>query len=226
MCGFLTCMFAVILSLAARADSGVPPRGSAKDYPVQGQADSATIAAAIVPANQVSKMFSSEISKQYVVVEVAIYPEGGVPFDVQSGDFALRVGQRVGRADRPIDVASWPERRDSSRPLPVDVTTEAGVIYQRSDDPVYGRRQGVGTYTGVGVESPGRADPPPPPDPRIDPRVIYDKVQRLALAEGPTKAAIAGYLYFPQHAKRKKSDDIELKYAKDSVALNLALGKP
>jgi hypothetical protein len=51
-------------------------------------------------------------------------------------------------------------------------------------------------------------------------------VRRYALAEGDTKTAIAGYLYFPQYAKRRKSDAIELKYTKNDVALNLVLGKP
>lgn len=222
----LSCIVATaILCVAARAgDTGVQPRASAKDYPAQGQADAATIAAIIVPANQVTKMFSSEIAKQYVVVEAAVYPEGGVPFDVQLSDFALRVGQKVGRADRPTDVAPWPEHYPSHS-SPVEVTTEAGVIYQHSDDPYYGRRNSVGTYTGVGVESPGRAAPPPLPDPRVDPRAISDKVRRFALAEGATKTAIAGYLYFPQYSKRKKSDEIELKYAKDNVTVNLLFPK-
>jgi hypothetical protein len=170
-------------------------------------------------------MFSPEISKQYVVVEVAIYPGGGVPFDVESADFALRVGQRIGRADRPVDVAPWPERRGSEGRSPVDVTTETGVIYQRSSDPVYGRQQSVGTYTGVGVSSPGQPNGPPPPDPRADPQVIYDKAQRMALPEGATKAVIAGYLYFPQYTKRRKSDEIELKYAKDDVKVDLVFPK-
>ena len=51
----------------------------------------------IIPANQVAKMFSPEIAKRYIVVEVAIYPENGVPFEVQSADFALRVGRARGR---------------------------------------------------------------------------------------------------------------------------------
>jgi hypothetical protein len=216
----------VSLSLIARgADTGVPARAAPTDYPVHARADAATIAAASVPPNEVSKMFSPEISKQYIVVEVAIYPEGGVPFQVALADFALRVGQRIGHADLPLDVAPWPER-GTPRHSPVDVTTETGIIYERSNDPVYGRRQGVGTYTGVGVEAPGRADLPPPPDPRVDPRVVYDKIKRFALPEGTTKFAIAGYLYFPQHAKRKKSDENELKYGRDDVAVNLLLGKP
>jgi hypothetical protein len=225
MRGILACAVgSMILSMVAiAAHTGVPPRGDSTDYPVHGTADTATIAADVIPPNQVAKMFSSEIGKQYIVVEVAIYPANGVPFDVESVDFALRVGQRVGRADRPIDVAPWAERRDAAR-LPVDVTTETGVVYQRSSDPVYGHQQSVGTYTGVGVSAPGQNVPPPAP--KADPRAIYEKVRRNALPEGATKTVIAGYLYFPQYAKRRKSDAIELKYAKDDVTLNLALGKP
>ena len=66
------------------------------------------IAAAILAPKDVSKMFSSEIARDYIVVEVAVYP-GAPPFDVESSDFALSVGQRIGRTDRPIDVVPWPE---------------------------------------------------------------------------------------------------------------------
>jgi hypothetical protein len=55
---------------------------------------------------------------------------------------------------------------------------------------------------------------------------MYEKVPRSALPDGPTKTVIAGYLYVPHYVKRRKSDTIELKYAKDNVTLNLALGKP
>lgn len=228
MRGLLAGVFATMIVSAATyaADTGVPLRGASTDYPVHERADAATIAADIVPTSQVAKMFSPEISKQYIVVELAIYPESGGPFDVRATDFALRVGQRVVHADRPIDVAPWRERRDPATRLPVDVTAEAGVIYEHGEDPLYGRRQGVGTYTGVGVSAPGQNLPNPPPAPKVDPRVVFERVRRSSLAEGETKIAIAGYLYFPQFAKRHKSDAIELKFAKDDVTANLTLGKP
>jgi hypothetical protein len=218
----LTCLLA---GAVFAADTGIPPRPNPKDYAVQGQAHAAKIAAAIIPSNQVSKMFSPDISKDYIVVEVAIYPENGVPFDVESPDFALRVGQNIGRADRPLDVAPWPERHAPVGRSPVDVTTEVGVIHESDNDPVHGRQHGTATYTGVAVSAPGHDNLPPPPDPRVDPRVTSDKLQRMALPERDTKAAIAGYLYFPQYAKHKKSDEIELKYAKDDVTVNLVLSK-
>ena len=222
-----TCIFAIVLfPLAALpADTGVPPRPSAADYPVQGRADAATIAAAVIPPNQVAKMFSSDIGKQYIVVEVAIYPEGGVPFEVHPSDFALRVGQRTVRPDKPVDVAPWPEKRDSTGRLPVDVTAEVGIVHESDNDPVYGRRSATGTYSGVAVSSARNDIPPPPPDLRTDPRIITAKAQRMALAEGDTKVALAGYLFFPQYSKRKKSDQIELIYAKDDVTVNLILPK-
>jgi len=78
-------------------DPGVMPRASSGDYPVNGRTGTATIAAEIVPNNQVEKMFSLEIARQYVVVEVAIYPDNGVPFEVRNSDFGLRVGQHTTR---------------------------------------------------------------------------------------------------------------------------------
>jgi len=221
----LACIFGVAM-IAHASDPGVPPRAASTDYPVHGQAGTATIAAAIVPPNQVSKMFSPDINKDYIVVEVAIYPENGVPFDARSADFSLRVGQRIGRADTPLDVAPWPDRRVPAIHSPVDVTAEVGVAHESDNDPVYGRSHGTATYTGVAVSSPGHDNLPPPPDPRVDPRVVQDKVQRMALPEGDTKVAIAGYLYFPQYAKRKKSDEIELRYAKDYATVNLVFPKP
>jgi hypothetical protein len=220
----LACIFGVAM-IAHASDPGVPPRAASTDYPVHGPAESATIAAAIVPANQVSKMFSSGISKDYIVVEVAIYPENGVPFDAHLADFSLRVGQRIGRADIPLDVAPWPDRRAPGIHSPVDVTTEVGVAHENENDPVYGRQHSTETYTGVAVSAPGHDNLPPPPDPRVDPRIVQDKVQRMALAEGDTKVAIAGYLYFPQYAKRKKSDEVELRYAKDLATVNLVFPK-
>ncbi len=78
---------AVLCNTVFAGDAGVPPRAST-DYPAHGSVNAAVIAAAIVPSDQVAKMFSNEIGRQYVVVEVAIYPGNGQPFDVASSDSA------------------------------------------------------------------------------------------------------------------------------------------
>jgi hypothetical protein len=160
-----------------------------------------------------------------VIVEVAIYPENDRTFNVDSLDFALRVEGRMSHAERPRDVAPWPERRGPDVNSPVDVTTDAGVIYSRSNDPVNGRRQGVGTYTGVGVSNYPRpqnpqSGPASGPDPRVVERVI-DK----SLPEGEITKAVAGFLYFAQSTKKRKTDAVELDYSKDDVSLNLPFPK-
>jgi len=211
-----------ICSLALCADTGITPRASSSDYPVHESAKTVTIAAAIVPPDQVKKMFSAAISDQYVVIEVAVYPQDGHTFNIDSHDFALRVAGRLTQAEKPRDVAPWPEKRGPAANSPVDVTTETGVVYSRSSDPINGRRQGVGTYSGVGV-----SNYPRPQDPQQNPSGsgrdphVEEKVLDKALPEGETTKAVAGYLYFPQYTKKKKTDAVELEYSKDDVSLNL-----
>jgi hypothetical protein len=128
---------AVLFSgLAAAQNSGVPPRPSASEYPVHAEMKSATLAAAIVPSEKVRKMFSSDVNNHYVVVEVAVYP--GQSFDVDRLNFSLKIGDTVSYAARPREAAeSWPERRGPLANGP-EVTTETGVIYERSHDPING----------------------------------------------------------------------------------------
>lgn len=224
----LLCAAVVALStLALCSDTGVAPRIRSSDYPVHQNAKGVTIGAAIVPPDQVSKMFSRAISNQYVVIEVGIYPDNGAAFNVDSLNFDLRVEGRVSRAERPRDVGPWSDKpmTGNGRPgnLPVNIGTEAGVIYSRSNDPVYGKRQGVGTYGGVSVDNyPQPPNNPQPPS--QDPKVL-ERVMDMALPDGDTSKAVAGYLYFPQSAKRKKSDTLQLDYSKDDLALRLVFPK-
>ena len=192
----LACIFGVAM-IAHASDPGVPPRAASTDYPVHGPAESATIAAAIVPPNQVSKMFSPDISKDYIVLEVAIYPQNGVPFDAQSADFSLRVGQRIGRADSPLAVSPWPDRRAPGIHSPVDVTTEVGVVHESENDPVYGRQHGTETYSGVAVTAPATITCRPRPTRAWIRASSSDKVQRMALAEGDTRSQSPGTYIFP-----------------------------
>ena len=217
-------LISAVLSVAATwgADTGVPPRANSGEYPVHGNARTAVIAAAIIPSDQVAKMFSSDVAKRYVVVEVAVFPAQDSPFDVESSDFSLQVGRQVGYADRPTEVSPWPEGPGTPGRL-TDVTAESGVIYEQSKDPAYGRRQTVGTYSSVAVtdRGPGQTGPPAGPDPRA----VYDRIQRKSLSDGQTRTVIAGYLYFPQYAKPGKKDSIELKYAKGDESVSLVFPK-
>ncbi len=208
--------------LAGAGDSGVPPRATASDYPVHQNAKTATLAAVLVPAEQTSKMFSADIARRYVVVEVAVYPTDGHEFDCDWFDFALKIGNTISHVEKPRDVATpWPEKNTSPQ-KPVSVTSETGVIYSRTNDPINGRRSGWGTYEGVAVTTDPRASAPPPPrHAEVDPQMIERRVRERSLPEGRTRSAIAGYLFYPQYSKKHKADAVELQYSKDEVFVTL-----
>jgi hypothetical protein len=212
-------VFAVSLLFAD--DRGVRPRANASDYSANQAVKSATIAAARVPARQIEKMFSPEIARQYVVVEVAIYPQDGKSFDVDYFDFALKLGDTVTHVEKPRDVATpWPEKTVESA-KPVTVITETGVAVSRTNDPVYGKRTNVGTYESVGVTNDPRAASPPPKQ-GPDPQIVEQRVREKSLPTGGTRIAIAGYLFFPQYVKHKKGP-MEFQWSKDNESMALSL---
>jgi hypothetical protein len=227
---WIVCGALLMIPAAVAGDDGVPPRRSASDYPVQqnvkAPAGLAAVGAAIVPADQVRKMFSSDISRDYIVVEVAMYPADGRSFEADRYDFGLKIGgakgDRVAHADSPSDVALPPYERRPDLGGPeskVNVTQEAGVAVARSNDPYYGKRTSVGTYEGTTVSN-GPAPRSQPAPSGVDYHAIEAKLRDKALPDGPTAKPVAGYLYF-QASKKRKNDELELQYTKGDVELDL-----
>jgi hypothetical protein len=214
----------IFASLAAGDDIGVSPKPKPSDYPVHDSVKTAMIGAAIVPPEQVKKMFSPETSKEYVVVEVAVYPEGGRSFDVDLFAFALKAGDQVVRPSEPRDVAiPWRQRSVPLASRGPNVTTDTGIIVARETDPNTGRpRTSVGTYQGVEVSNyPTNPAPPPPSNPGLG--GLVDKICSLALPQGPTGVPVAGYLYFRHHTR--KQDSFTLNYADDQLSVDLRFPK-
>jgi hypothetical protein len=221
--GFATVLLA---SLAAADDTSVVPRPKPTDYPAHDSVKTAVLGASIVPPDQVKKMFSNDTAKQYVVVEVAVYPEAGRSFDVDLLDFELNTGDQMVRASEPRDIGTaWPSAKNPSiGSRGPNVTTESGVIVDRETDPVTGRpRTSVGTYQGVAVSNYPRPDPPPPQPTKSSHGDTDDKMRRLALPEGAAKAPVAGYLYF-RHQKHKQ-DAYALNYTNDDGSVDLKFPK-
>jgi len=222
---FLCLILSVFSGLAAAGDpAGVPLRPLPSNYSARQSAQTATIAAAIVPSGQAAKMFSPEIAKQYIVVEVAVYPESGNTVDVKPLLFTLRIGDRFNNAEQPGDVAPPPPSLRPGVGQSPRVTAETGVAYGRTTSPANGRSsQNLETYSNVTVAT--GAAPPAPPSSVPDPRILADKLWNKALPEGQTAKAVAGYVYFPRYAKKRKSDALELSYSDTDLSAVLAFPK-
>lgn len=198
----------ILAASLAAGPKGTAPRSDAAKYPAHIARDGESIGASLLTPAQLKKDFVSDM-KDYVVIEVAIYP--GSPLDVSLDDFSLRP-PNSDIAVRPLSprLAAARVQRDKTAKRTVDVYPSVGVGYEtgRTYDPITGQQRpgGVYTSTGVGV---GVGGPSGPSD--RDRGVMEMELAEQALSEGTAAAPVAGHLYFPSSAKRK-SGIYELEY--------------
>jgi hypothetical protein len=223
----LTCWIGLAAAVALAQNGGLTPRPNASDYPVHAATKAATVAAALVPPEQVRRIFGADLSHSgYVIFEVGVYPEPNGA-DLTPADFALRVppGGSTMRPAEPAVVAAATIPYDKHTPDPtslpgnVHVYTEATIGYE-SGGPY--RRGGVYTGGGVGV---GVGNPPGAPPPSGNPQSkdqardeLEARLAAKALPAGRLTQPVAGYLYFPKPNDKRKADRYELTWYGDETA--------
>jgi len=217
-------VFVAVLCFATPAHSqgpiGVHPRSPA-DYAVSAQLSGATFAASILSSDQVKHIFTADISKRYLVIEVACFPGSNASLDIHPDDFLVKTGTK-GEFVHPADgvtVASVIQGKNSPPPPSRStVHTEAGVGYQTGTD-AYGRRV-HSVYTEAGASVGPDTNPPPDPRPGSTPQdrqnLEYQLMDR-GLGEGRATAPVAGYLYFPAASLKKSlANTYQLQYFDDT----------
>jgi hypothetical protein len=184
---------------------GTTPKSSAAEYEVHAATAAVEIGAEFMVHSVLSED-QSAVLKDYLVIEVALFPPKRIPLESDSGSFTLRLnGKTVPRAT-PQMVAAAIERPEWS-PGP----RRDGDVPQR---PPYGN-------------VPGQRMPiprPPTAEERagIDPRERVTPAQlvaRTALPQGRFDGAVSGYLYFPFKGKTSAIRTLELTY--DGTGLKL-----
>jgi hypothetical protein len=193
------------LLAAAGDETGVRPRPSPSDYAAHAVAGGVTVAAAVVPRDQVSKLFATDLNRDgYLVLEVAIFPENGSEFQLADRDFLLVAGSD-GATIRPSSPDAIGARYDRKHKPPdpgrrgnIQVYNTAEIGYESGT--YNGQRQhGVYTGTGVGV---GVGDPgpmaAPPASSGPDGYEIRQELEGKSLPQGRMDHAVAGFLYFPK----------------------------
>ncbi len=225
----------VVVALSAAgtllAAGGLRPRGSANDYAAHEASGGVAMGAAMLPASQVHKAFATDLnSGGYLVVEVAVYPEGGREIELATGDFLLRTGSgETVRAVSGSAIAAALQRKNAPKPRKasdVAVYPTATIGYERGGyDPVTGSRHS-GVYTGVGVGV-GVGDPelPRPAATDRDRTTMQQELEDKSLPEGKTAQPVAGYLYFPKPSV-KAPNSFELTYFESTGQLRLHLPPP
>jgi hypothetical protein len=166
-------------------------------YPNHVEAEGVGLGAAVLKEAEVKQHIVAELGREYLVVEVAVYPKDGADLAVRSDLFALRVGdqERVIRSENPKVTAASIQKAEESR-RDILIIPQVGVGYETGNgryDPTTGRRTG-GVYTSTGVAV--IVGPPfPGPNPKNE-EVMALELSEKGLPDGTFSKPIAGHLYF------------------------------
>ncbi len=177
------------------------------------------MAAERIPANQIRSIFASRLTRDYVVLEVALYPDSG-PLTVSPLDFLLRCGDQLIRPGTPLAMAARRYPQKSPHRSDLDVHPTLGIGYESSNDPYYGRRKGI--YTTAGVEVGDWHDPAVGSTGR-DRQIMEEELAERQLPESPVRGPVAGYLYFPIPANKQKNVAYELEWNRAAGRLRLSV---
>ena len=210
--------------------AGIRPRDSSADYPAHETTGGVTVAAVVVPPDQVRKIFATDLNRGgYIVVEVAVYLEAGRVVDLSNSDFVLRIDSGTVPPVGASAIASILVKQEHKPLQPDDVTvvTSANIGRESVYDPATGRRGSV-VYTGggVGVGVGKSGGPPDRSATDRDRAAIQEELEEKSLPEGRPTSAVAGYLYFPRPRGKAKNASMELTYYGATNQLKLRLPTP
>lgn len=200
-----------LFSTALMGD-GTTPKPKAADYP----AHSGPLGAEYL-VHSVLRDGQSVITKDYLVVEAALYPGPGQTLTVSAGAFRLRINgakhpiyaQTPGFVAASVKYDDWTQRPSVVASAGAG---NAGVIVGRprtSDrfpgDPTSGRTRLPAPPRAPGQEDRSGLDAAPPSR-------AEDVVMESALPEGEFRGAVSGYLYFAFKGKPRSIRTLELIY--------------
>lgn len=209
---------AILLLVTTAVVAQTDPKPKPEDYPAEGRAQvlgkPVRIGAEFM-VHSFSRGEESYIAPEFLVVEVALFPQAGSPLQVNLSQFMLRINgkKRPLMAQPPQLVASsltHPEWRDRPR-----VEADAGVG---------GMGVGLGRPRPVDIPGmppqPGTRLPNPPPVPKDNPSGMEPRphvkpeelVVQTALPELSTDHAVSGFLYFAYKGKTGTIQSLELLY--------------
>ena len=213
--------------------SGIEPRPNAGAYPASDATTGISMGAAVLTHGEVRRIFDSDLKRQYIVVEIGIYPES--PVSVSPDQFRMRVGSDPSLL-RPVDAADVARSilgkkaqtaQQPQIPSPVAVYNTATIGYEHGPNGRSGVYTGAGT--GVAVGDP-RNDPQAAPPPAGTTLPVAPDLERYLvereLPDTRTATPVAGYLYFPRPATHQKHPSFEITWYGPMAQLHVSVPSP
>jgi hypothetical protein len=239
-------LLAVVALLLAQTP-GIPVRSAPTDYATRNVLDGITVAATMVPPDQLRKLFSKDLAHEgYIVVEVAVYPAAGTQLDITPDEFTLKVGTAgaILPSQTPAAIAAGDKKSMQSKSTPpelpgnVHVYNSSTIGYESRGTGPNGRTGGVytGNSTTVAIGNPPGGGYPPagapgsqqplPRGAKPDWTALKHELEAKELPEGRTAAPVAGYLYFLKPSTKEKRPDYELAWYRTAGQIRLSIPAP
>jgi len=191
------------------AQYGTTPKASAQDYPARATLEKLSIGAEYL-VHSFSRGRDMFIAKDYLVVEVALFPANGQTLLADSGHFSLRVnGHKQALAPQTPEIVAatlkYPDPNSG-----VHSVEQVGPV-------VFGQPRPAERFPG---DPNARTNPPRPvPDDNLGgldkqpPIKAEELVVQAALPGGEHRGPTSGYLYFPYRGKVSHIRSLELIFA-------------
>jgi hypothetical protein len=195
---------------------GTEPKPKPEDYEVHAQARNAAIGAEFM-VHSFSRGEQAFLAKDYLVVEVALFPPKGQTIDAQNASFSLRInGKKELLQPHPASMVAA-ELQHPEWQQPTGVRPEVGAGAGNIGVTMGGPPRNTNPFPGS--QPPGSQLPPRVEVPRDNPTGMQKEpvkadvlLTETALVEGPHHSAISGFLYFPFGGKVKSIKTLELLY--------------
>jgi hypothetical protein len=194
---------------------GTEPKPKAEDYEAHATARTAAIGAEYM-VHSFSRGDRTFLAKNYLVVEVALYPQKGETIAVRNGDFSLRINGRktallpeaVSMVAASLQHPEWEEQRPNGE---IGASTGNGGVV------LGGPPRNATPFPG---SNPPGSQPRPPVDvPRDNPSGMEKETVKAdvvavetALVEGPHRSPVSGFLYFAYRGKPSSVKTLGLLY--------------
>ena len=218
---------ALVFVTAGWLPAQVTVKDKATDYPVHADIGTLSIGAEYL-VHSIPAHSQTFIARDYLVVEVAVYPGRQEPFEIGANTFTLRINGRkeIIFPDTPGFVAAsltYPDWEQHRRTEVQAGVGDAGVTIGRP--PVVGRFPDDPTPAQTRLPAPPKA-PTPEDQHGIDqepPQTAVEALPLVALPNGPAAKPVAGYIFFHYRGKAKsiKSLDLVCEGKQGSVTLKL-----
>jgi len=196
---------------------GTVPREKAASYPHSAVVEGIGIGSSLLKEAEIKQRLISKLGSDFVVIEVALYPQTDNPVEILPDQFVLRIpGKNLAFRPENPKVLAGMIQKDPKDGRDIRVVPHVGIGYESGGpvydpntrpydrpggyedgrpgyDPNYGRRRGIYTSTGVGVMVGAGSPTSPLPEDRDMAEI---ELSEKSLPGGTIIKPVAGFLYF------------------------------